>query len=304
MSESGRVDVVVAGAINTDLVALVDRAPGAGETVTGKSFAMFGGGKGANQAMAARRSGASVALAGAVGDDAFGAQRREELTAQGINLEGVVQISGMASGAALITVETGGENRIAYVPGPTLHITGEQICKLLESTRPKVYLQPNEVPLASAEAALTVGRSIGAITVLNATPDPETVRAILPLVDYLIVNEGEAIALSGRTGTFEEIIQSLAEQCNASVVLTAGADGVYGFNDGRVIHAAAPRVDVVDTTGAGDTLSGAFAARLAMGEGIDSALRWGVAAASLSATKEGAQSSIPHAQDVEALLNA
>lgn len=304
MSDPGRVDVVVAGAINTDLVALVDRAPHAGETITGKSFAMFGGGKGANQGVAARRSGASVALAGAVGDDAFGAQCREDLTAEGIKLDGVVEINGMASGVALITVESGGENRIAYVPGPTLHVTGEQICRLLERTQPKIYLQPNEVPLTSAEAALQFARSNGAIALLNATPDPEKVRALLPLVDYLIVNEGEAIALSGRTGPFEEVIRSLAEQCNASVVLTAGADGVYGYHSGRVVHVTAPRVDVVDTTGAGDTFSGAFAARLAMGEGVDSALRWGVAAASLSATREGAQSSIPQAGDVEALLNA
>lgn len=302
MSDRGRVDVVVAGAINTDLVALVDRAPEAGETITGESFAVFGGGKGANQAVAARRSGASVALVGAIGDDAFGSQRCEDLGSDGIDLEGVARIDGMASGVALITVESGGENRIAYIPGPTLEISGNQIRTVLKRTQPAVYLQPNEVPLEAARSALLAARQIDAITILNAAPDPENVRILLPDVDYLIVNEGEAMALAGMRGSFEEVAATLARQSGVSIVLTAGADGAFGYHDGESLHAAGPAVDVVDTTGAGDTFCGAFAACLAKGDSFAAAVRWAVAAASIATTREGAQSSIPVASAVNDFL--
>ena len=300
--QGATVDVVVAGAINTDLVATVERAPEAGETVTGDAFHVFGGGKGANQAVAASRSGVGVALVGAVGVDAFGRDRLAELRGDGVYVDGVVQIDGMASGVALITVERAGENRIAYVPGPTLRVTGDHVVRAIRQHRPSVYLQPNEVVADAAAAALREARSIGAVTILNAAPDPAKVRSLLPEVDYLIVNEIEAFALAGRRGEFGEVAETLAQKWQLSVVLTAGADGAYGASRGDVAHVAAPEVDVVDTTGAGDTFCGAFATALARGAEFEAAMRFAVFAGSLTSTKAGAQPSIPLRADVERLM--
>jgi ribokinase len=294
--------IVAAGAINTDLVALVSRAPEAGETVTGQSFHIYSGGKGANQAVAAQRAGASVALVGAVGDDAFGPDRLEELARDGIDLDAVRQFAGMASGVALITVETKGENRIAYVPGPTLLIDADQVRAAIDRVRPAVYLQPNEIPVDAALVALVAARRAGATTILNAAPDPATVEPLLGHVDYLVVNEIEAASLLGRSGDFAEVAEALARKTGTGVVLTAGASGAFGFQGGEPIHVPAPAVEVVDTTGAGDTFCGAFATRIGQGEAFRDAVRWAVAAASLATTKAGAQPSIPTAAEVEAFL--
>lgn len=294
--------IVVAGAINTDLVAVVDRAPEAGETVTGHSFHIYSGGKGANQAVAAQRAGARVALVGAVGDDGFGRDRRRELAEDGIDLDGVRVLDGIASGVALITVEREGENRIAYVPGPTLKIDGDQIRRAIERVRPAVYLQPNEVPADAAAAALHAARSCDAITILNAAPDPGTAKPLLDDVDYLVVNEVEAAELLGRKADFAEMTEALARETATTVVLTAGSKGVYGWHDGEPLHVPAPPVTVVDTTGAGDTFCGAFATRVARGEAFSDALRWAVAAGSLATQKSGAQPSIPTAAAVDAFL--
>jgi ribokinase len=298
------VDVVVAGAINTDLVAVVERAPEAGETVTGMSFTVFGGGKGANQAVAARRAGARVAMVGATGDDAFGAERRSELAAEGIVIDGIAELGGMTSGVALITVEPEGENRIAYVPGPTLKITGEQVRERLELHRPSVYLQPNEVPTEVAGVALRAARMLGATTMLNAAPDPATVRSLVSDVDVLIVNEVEAFSLVGHDGPLDVIAEALANEAATTVVLTAGARGVYAVIEGAVSHLPAPRVDVVDTTGAGDTFCGALAAGVARGVPFLNAVGWSVHAASLATTVAGAQPSIPTRQAVDDFMAA
>jgi ribokinase len=208
----------------------------------------------------------------------------------------------MASGVALITVETAGENRIAYVPGPTLRITGAQVREVIERCRPAVYLQPNEIPVDAARVALSSAKEREAITILNAAPDPVTARPLLVDVDVLIVNEGEAFALLGREGAFHEAARALAEEYGASVALTAGADGAYAWHEGQALHAPAPKLDVVDSTGAGDTFCGALATRLAQGDGFEGAVRWAVVAASLATTVAGAQPSIPTRAAVGAFL--
>jgi ribokinase len=299
MEGAAGVDIVVAGAINTDLVAVVERAPEAGETVTGMSFAVFGGGKGANQAVAARRAGAATAMVGATGDDAFGAARRVELAAEGILIDCIRELAGTVSGVALITVEPGGENRIAYVPGPTLKIRGGQIREALKLHQPDVYLQPNEVPIDTAMEGLSAARELGTTTMLNAAPDPASVLPLLPAVDVLIVNEVEAIALVGYRGPYHEMARALATETKTAVLLTAGADGVYAAIDGAVSHVPAPKVDVVDTTGAGDTFCGACAAGVARGVPLLEAVKWSVYAGSLATTAAGAQPSIPSKQAVD-----
>ena len=304
MSKLGGATIVVAGAINTDLVATVAHAPEAGETVTGDAFAVFGGGKAANQAVAASRAGESAAVVGAVGDDAFGADRLRDLVADTIDVGAVAKIPGMASGVALITVERAGENRIAYVPSPTLKVTGEQIADALRRHRPAVYLQPNEVPIDAAAVAFRTTQELGATTILNAAPDPETVGPLLSDVDYLIANEGEAFAILGKRDSLEAAARVLAVEHGLRVVLTAGAAGAYCADAGETFHVPAPRVDVVDTTGAGDTFCGALAACIARGLVFREAVTWAVHAGALAATVAGAQPSIPHREAVDAFLAA
>jgi ribokinase len=297
--------VLVAGAINTDLVARTPRAPEAGETVTGSSFAIFGGGKGANQAVAAARSGAATALLGAVGNDDFGAARRKDLLAEGINLEAVATIRDVASGVALISVESSGQNRIIYIPGTTSSITSEHAREAILQVMPALVLTTLEPPKDAMAALIESGKAAGAKVVLNATPEPEKARSLLSNVDILIVNEPEAVALLGQgasSGISREAADDLRALGPSSVVITLGGEGAIAVTDGGSDRVAAPEVDVVDTTGAGDTLCGAMVAALAEGRDFGDALRFGVYAASLAVTKEGAQTAIPRRDGIERFL--
>lgn len=299
--------VLVAGAINTDLVGSVERAPARGETVTGRSFEIFGGGKGANQAVAARRSGAEVSLVGAVGDDDFGTQREAELRAEGIDISSVVRRVDVSSGVALILVEEGGENRIVYIPGATSTITEDDVVEALARTSPDVYLQPNELPLESARAGLIRAGERGALRILNAAPDPKDVDPLLEYVDILIVNAGEARELAGledATGALPNLAKRLVERHGIDVVITAGVDGAIASYRGEVMRVPAPEVVAVDTTGAGDAFCGALAARLASLVEFEEAMRWAVTAASLAVTVAGAQPSIPVAEAIRKKLRS
>jgi ribokinase len=295
--------VLVAGAINTDLVARVRVAPEAGETVTGTDFAIFGGGKGANQATAAARAGAPTAILGALGDDDFGQQRRSELEAGGVDLTAITTATGAASGVALIIVEAAsGQNRIAYVPGATLTVTAEQAVAAIRRVQPTVLLTTLELPLEALSVLFDAARESGATTLLNATPEAITAKSLLARVDYLIVNETEAADLLGQIVAVEdsrEAALSLLDLGSKCAVITLGAQGAVITSDGTVTHLPAPTVDVVDTTGAGDAFCGAMAAALAAGLDPVEAARIGVITGSLATTRHGAQPSIPTRAEVE-----
>ncbi|MDQ3225499.1 MAG: PfkB family carbohydrate kinase, partial [Chloroflexota bacterium] len=164
--------VLVAGTINTDLVARVEKAPEAGETVTGSAFSIFGGGKGANQAIAAARSGAPTVMLGALGDDDFGRERRADLDAEGIDTASVARRDETPSGVALIVVEEAtGQNRIAYVPGATRTIAPDQARDAVMRVKPAVILATLEPPEDALDALFAAGTTIGAVSILNATPE-------------------------------------------------------------------------------------------------------------------------------------
>jgi ribokinase len=294
--------ILVAGAINTDLVASVERAPAAGETVTGHSFVIFGGGKGANQAVAARRAGANVALLGAVGSDDFGAARLAELRAEGIDLESVAVRDGIASGVALITVEAGGENRIAYIPGTTLTLTVDDAVDAFRRVDPGILLATLELPLGALEALFRIAHELGRQTILCATPEPERAQPLLPDTDVLVVNRGEAAALLGTSAEDRDLLQRLMHVGPSNVLLTLGNDGVAALVADELVRQPAFDVDVVDTTGAGDAFTGALAASLAEGRSMMDALRRGLAAGGWAVTKEGAQASMPHREAIEAMV--
>jgi ribokinase len=295
--------VLVGGAINTDLVARVRHAPEAGETVTGSEFNVFGGGKGANQALAAARSGARTIMLGGLGDDDFGRQRLADLRADGIDTASVRISDRLASGVALITVEDSGQNRIAYVPGATLGLLPSDGVDAFERSRPAVVLTTLELPLGTLRQLYRAARAAGAKIVLNATPEPESGAELVPLCDVLIVNETESLALLGGSGgtDWPAAAASLQRLGPSRVIITLGADGVVGRIDDRLLAVPAPAVKVVDTTGAGDAFCGAYAARLSEGAGDAEAIKSGLAAGSLAVTVAGAQRSMPRRSEVDAL---
>lgn len=297
----GRDGVLVGGAINTDLVARTKRAPEAGETVTGVDFNVFGGGKGANQTVAAARSGARTAILGAVGQDDFGRHRLADLQREGVDVASVAVDDSRASGVALIAVEESGQNRILYVPGATLTVTPEQATAAFERVQPAVVLTTLELPLQTLESLYHAAREAGAVTMLNATPEPEGGRTLVPLADVLVVNETEALSLAGQSGghfDWAEVARQLAALGPRCVVITLGAAGAVVRDKQHLERIGALAVDVVDTTGAGDAFCGAMAARLAEGAEPIAATRVGVVAGSLAVTRAGAQPSMPCRGDI------
>lgn len=298
-------DVLVAGSINTDLVVRVRTAPGVGETVTGTGFDIFGGGKGANQAIAAVRSGASVAMLGAVGDDDFGRQRLLDLRSEGVTTDHIGTSDAEPSGVAMILVEDHGENRISYVPGATMTVQPTSAISVLTALSPTVVLSTLELPVQTLEALFATAQSNGATVIFNATPEPATGRQLLPYADILIVNETEGTELLDRTVDptgWGEAAQELLRLGPAVVVVTIGEKGAVVATVDGMTRLPAPHMIAVDTTGAGDAFCGAMAARIAEAATVIDAARSGVFAGSLAVTRSGAQPSMPSRDAIDRLL--
>ena len=295
-------NLLVAGAINTDLVATMQRAPAAGETITADGFETFGGGKGANQAVSAARNGASVVLLGACGKDANGRDRIADLNNAGIGTSWVCIDDSHSSGVALIFVEPHGENRIAYVPGATRHVTVGHCVRCFAAIQPELILATNELPIDCLMQLFELASKSGIKTILNATPDPLDARPLIKHVDTLIVNEGEArelLDLDDSTEIEVDIIRNLLDQGPTTVVVTLGAQGAIAVTSTDSVNVLPPDVSVVDTTGAGDAFCGAYAAAIARGASIEVALRFGVFAGALATEVPGAQTSSPNRASIE-----
>lgn len=295
--------ILVAGAINTDVIAYVDRAPEAGETITGRAFEILGGGKGGNQAVAAARSGARTVMLGGVGPDDFGAARKADLAADGVDTSWIQALNGVSSGVALITVETNGENRISYIPGATLAVEETHCLAAVASCQPSMILAANELTQACHRSLFTWAGGQGVPVVYNVAPYSDDARELLPMVQVLIVNRGEARALldiDDASVSPELLGERLMTMGASRVVITLGDEGVIGISPNGVTRIHGRDVEAVDTTGAGDTFCGAFASRLNDGARFEEALAYGNVAASISVTRRGAQPSIPTREDVEA----
>jgi ribokinase len=211
----------------------------------------------------------------------------------------------VASGVALITLEEDGENRILYVPGATARISAEAAEAAIRAFRPAIVLATLEPPPAALERLLVAAAEQGVPVVLSATPEPAQGRGLASRAEVLIVNETEACELLGiEVGDrpWPEVAAGLVGLGPRTAIVTLGEDGAVVRSKGRVAEIPAPKVEVVDTTGAGDAFSGAFAARLAAGADALAAARYGVAAGSFSVTKAGAQPSQPRREEVEAML--
>jgi len=293
------VTIAVLGSANVDLVLRAPRRPRPGETVFGDGFTTGPGGKGLNQAVAARRAGADVAFAGAVGDDAFGAQLRRVLADEGIDAAALRTVVA-PTGVALITVTDDGENAITVVAGANAD------AELADPARDRIAAATHlvaqcERPVALVREAFAFARAAGVTTVLTPAPVVAGVTDLLALTDLLIANADEARALSG--------VQDPAAAARAlsatagTVVATLGASGALAARAGDIVARVPGRpVPVHDTTGAGDTFAGVLVARLAAGDALDRALAVANAAAAVSVTRPGAVASMPTGDEIAAAL--
>ncbi|MDM7979454.1 MAG: ribokinase [Rhizobium sp.] len=298
--------ITVFGSINMDLVATTPRLPKPGETVAGTGFATAAGGKGANQALAARRAGAEVRMVGAVGRDEFAGPALDLLDKAGANLSAVARVDG-PTGTALILVGGDGENMIAVVPAANGTVSAAQAESAVEGMQDSdILMVQQEVPAGSVEAALKSAKARGVRTVLNIAPlIPET-EDLAALADIVIANETEFERLVGRdnlTGEErEQILLDMHGKTGQILIVTLGADGVIAAEGGTVHRTKGLKIVPVDTVGAGDTFCGYLAASLDAGLAFGDALRRAAVAGSLACLKAGAQPSIPVAADVTASL--
>jgi ribokinase len=260
-----------------DVFGYVPRLPAPGETLRGTRLAYAPGGKGANQAVAAARAGASVRFTSACGDDDFGHELMAALEEDGIDVRNVRRVEG-ATGVALILVDDGGENQIVVIPGANDAVTAPEPDEAVG-----VWLVQAEVPIAAVEGTLAAARATGAAAVINPSPAGRVPAPVVAGFDVAIVNETE--------------LDALGEHHPAQVVLTLGARGVRILPDGPELPAIPTRV--VDTTGAGDALAGVTAAALAQGRPLAEAVELGIAAASLSVERHGCQPAMPRREEVE-----
>jgi ribokinase len=292
--------VVVLGSINADLVVRTDRLPDAGETVRASSFAIYPGGKGANQAAAAALMGARVNLIGRVGDDANAAMVRTALAGAGVEISAVTTDSVAPTGTALITVADEGQNTIVTAGGAN-HSVGPEELEGLERLLPgaRMLLLQLEIPMDVVAAAVAAARAAGVAVMLDPAPVADIPDAVYAGVTWITPNEQETGALTGIDPSDDESARraadSLARRGVENVVITLGSRGCY-YGGGRI---DAPRVRAVDTVACGDAFNGALAAGLAEGLGDDGALRLACAAGAAAATTPGAFDSLPTRGDVD-----
>ena len=298
--------ISVIGSINLDLIANVERLPKPGETVPGNGFATAPGGKGANQALAARRAGAHVRMVGAVGDDAFAEEALALLRGGKVDLSGVRKAA-TATGTALILVETSGENVIAIVPGGNGTLSPPDVTAANLNSGDHVMLQL-EVPLATVGAALVAARQAGAVSLLNTAPFRAEAASLLQEADFVIANETEFDLYAQSlelTGTDREArMRDFATRTGRTIIVTLGADGVVAASSQGLFRAAGLAITPVDTVGAGDTFCGYLASSLEAGLSLPDALRRAAVAGSLACLKPGAQPSVPLASEVDAAIGA
>jgi ribokinase len=301
--------IAVFGSANMDLVVRQERLPRPGETIFGSGFSTVPGGKGLNQAVAAARLGGAVDFLGAVGADAYGAELRELLAAEGIDAAGLASATG-PTGTAHVSVVDSGENSIVVVPGANSSVTTLTDAQRLTISGAAYLVMQCELPVPALVAGLDAARAAGAFTVLTPAPVVALPAGFIAAVDLVVANRLEAAELSGETDPVRAA-ESLSAG-GAWAIVTLGEEGAVVRDDGAALGIAPARpVRAVDTTAAGDTFVGALVARLASGgkqggergeaEMVE-AVRWATVAASVSVTRPGATSSMPTFAEVAAIL--
>jgi len=289
--------IVVAGSANMDLVGLAARLPLPGETVLGDDFVMGPGGKGANQAIAAARAGGDTTFLGAIGSDSFGVTLTARLTGAGVHTEHV-RISYGASGVAVIMVDRAGENSILVSPGANSSFVDLNDAEKAAIAAGDVLICQQEIPVATVVEAARAARAGGTLAILNAAPARELPPELLAAVDLLVVNELEAQAITGPGGPDMAGLLAVVPR----VVLTLSGEGSwYADRDGRSERIPAFRVEVADTTAAGDAFTGALAVAWGEGRDVVEAVRWANAAGAACVRKVGSSVSLPTRAEIDAL---
>ena len=301
--------VTVVGSANLDYTMALPRLPRVGETVSSGTLLVNRGGKGANQAVAARRLGAEVRLIGCVGDDDSGSAMRRGLAEEGIGVEGLVTSPGVATGTALIFVDREGHNQIGVAPGANHRLTVEMARAGEESIGwAQVLVTQLEVPVPVVRWALETARRHGVPTVLNPAPVQELSDELLGLVTYLTPNAGEIAALTGIEVTDldsgRRAAARLCERGVGTVIITLGEEGALVCDGATAVHFEAFPVEAIDTTGAGDAFNGALAVGLSAGGSLEQVIPLASAAAALTCTRRGAQDALLHRADVERFLHS
>jgi len=307
--------VIVVGAINTDLVITTPTLPVPGETVVGSNLQTFGGGKGANAAVAASRAGANVTLIGAVGNDEYGKYALESLQNDGVNVSNVAILKNETSGIALITVDTKGENQIVLSPGANGAVSAEYVRDTLTELLPSadIVLVSTEIPFKAIAAAVETTSKFGVKCVLNPAPVIPGLEDLLAFGPILTPNEIEldelannitGVSKSGeRSEKVSDDLYTLNKKTESAVIATLGAEGSAFLIPGGEVEQIPCylNTNVVDTTGAGDTFNGVLVTQLAVGEALNTAVNTAVIAASLSVSAAGAREGMP---DKDSIANA
>ncbi|HET7540864.1 MAG TPA: ribokinase [Polyangiaceae bacterium] len=300
--------VHVMGSLNMDLIVEVARPPKPGETVFGRSVKTLPGGKGANQALAAARAGATVTMIGSVGKDAFGADLRHFLASNAVDVQHVSLAESAPTGTALVVVESNGENSIIVVPGANEHLGPSSVLGVPIASGDFALCQ-FETPPPTVECFFQHCRRVGVRTVLNPAPFRPDCESIFQLSDVLVLNETELSALAGEPSlgqaSTENVLTAalkIRTHLEQTVVVTLGSKGAVAVHDDARLVISGWQVPVLDTTGAGDAFTGSLTAGLALGESLEDALMYANAAAAISVQRAGAGPSIPQRSEVERFL--
>ncbi|MBD2018133.1 ribokinase [Microcoleus sp. FACHB-53] len=299
--------IIVFGSINMDLVTKTPRLPVAGETLIGYEFFTAGGGKGANQAVAAARLGISTQMVGRLGNDDFGRQLLRHLQAAGVQTDGVLVDETTSSGVAVITVDDAGENNIIIIGGANGRLNETDV-ERLRSRLPgaAALLMQLEIPMATVQLAAQAAHSAGVPVILDPAPAQDIPDDLYPLIDIITPNQLEASQLVGFPVDGQEAARQASAELQqrgvSTVIVKLGDRGVFCATAEETFFVPAFSVQAVDTVAAGDAFNGALAVALAQGRLLREAVVWGAAAGALSATKAGAQPSLPDRETFEAFL--
>ena len=299
--------ILVLGSSNVDTILRVPRFPAAGETIRAESRVTAFGGKGANQAVAAKRLGGNVIFITKMGNDSYGQSYRKYLIQSGLDPKGILLEKKAPTGMALIELTPSGENRIIISPGANGALTSKDLGRFSALWKSiAIFVTQMETPLPTVQFALKMAKRHGALTLFNPAPAGPIPPEILSDVDVLVPNETEAQILTGmpmRTeADLSKMAQELLNRGAQNVVITLGSRGLFFQNKTEELRFPALRVKVVDSTGAGDAFVGALACGLADGKALSAALVTANAAGALACTKLGAQPSLPRKRELERFL--
>ncbi|MGE8189011.1 ribokinase [Pseudomonas sp. NPDC086278] len=299
--------ILVIGSINLDFLTSASRLPTPGETILGTAFEVFPGGKGANQALACRRAGSAVMLAGCIGADENGETAIQYLREAGVDLS-LLKVTDAPTGTASIFVGESGENMIIVVPGSNGAFEETAAEQALETLRKDdVLLLQLEVPIHIVNSALVRAKEVGARSILNIAPYMEEASKAFTMADYVIMNESEmeSLAATAELSATDnlEMLGKLRSNTNQVLVLTQGKDGAIALDGDKSFFAPAVKITPIDTVGAGDTFAGYFAAGLEQGNDINTAMSRAAVAGSLSCLTRGAQQGVPFARDLDIFVN-